>query len=144
MGYEIDKDKSRLDIDLVHGFLATSYWAKDIPKDIVLKSIAGSDCFGIYKTGQQVGFARVITDHATFAYIADVFVVPSERGRGLATWLLSEIMGETKYKNLRRWMLATKDAHSLYRKVGFKEPPQDYLMEIRDAEVYGRLSKQDG
>lgn len=141
-GYEIDEDKSRLNVDLIHEVLASSYWAKEIPKDIVLKSIEGADCFGIYKSDEQVGFARVISDHATFAYLADVFVIPSERGKGLASWLLSVIMGSAKYKNLRRWMLATRDAHHLYRKAGFKEAPPNILMEIRDWEVYARLAAQ--
>jgi len=110
-GYEIDTDKSRLDLDLIHQFLASSYWSEGIPKEIVLKSIRESDCFGIYKSGKQVGFARVISDHATFAYLADVFVIPAERGHGLGKWLMATIMKSGQYQNLRRWLLATKDVH---------------------------------
>jgi len=141
-GYEIDTDKSRLDLDLIHQFLAGSYWSEGIPKEIVLKSIRESDCFGIYKSGEQVGFARVISDHATFAYLADVFVIPAERGHGLGKWLMATIMKSGQYQNLRRWLLATKDAHELYRQFGFTETPPGRIMEIRDGEVYLRLAAQ--
>jgi GNAT superfamily N-acetyltransferase len=141
-GYEIDTDKSRLDLDLIHQFLAGSYWSEGIPKEIVLKSIRESDCFGIYKSGEQVGFARVISDHATFAYLADVFVIPAERGHGLGKWLMATIMKSGQYQNLRRWLLATKDAHELYRQFGFTEAPPGRVMEIRDGEVYLRLAAQ--
>jgi len=141
-GYEIDTDKSRLDLDLIHQFLAGSYWSEGIPKEIVLKSIRESDCFGIYKSGKQVGFARVISDHATFAYLADVFVIPAERGHGLGKWLMATIMKSEQYQNLRRWLLATKDAHELYRQFGFTETPPGRVMEIRDGEVYLRLAAQ--
>jgi GNAT superfamily N-acetyltransferase len=139
-GYEIDADKSRLNIDLIHKFLAASYWSEGIPREIVLKSIQESDCFGVYKSGEQVGFARVISDHATFAYLADVFVIPEEQGRGLGKWLMATIMNAAQYRNLRRWLLATKDAHELYRQFGFTEAPPDRFMEIRDGEVYLRLA----
>ena len=141
-GYQIDADKSRLDVDLVHKFLAAAYWSEGIPKEILLKSIQESDCFGIYKSGEQVGFARVISDHATFAYLADVFVIPEERGHGLAKWLLATIMKSARYRNLRRWLLATKDAHELYRQFGFTETPPGRFMEIRDSDVYLRLACQ--
>jgi N-acetylglutamate synthase-like GNAT family acetyltransferase len=141
-GYEIDADKSRLDIDLIHTFLAATYWSEGIPREIVCKSIQESDCFGIYKSGEQVGFARVISDHATFAYLADVFVVPQEQGRGLGKWLMTTIMKSAQYKNLRRWLLATQDAHELNRQFGFTETPPDRFMEIRDGEVYLRLAVQ--
>lgn len=141
-GYEIDTDKSRLDIDLIHQFLATAYWSEGIPREIVLKSIHESDCFGIYGSGGQVGFARVISDHATFAYLADVFILPQERGRGLGKWLLTTILESPNYHNLRRWLLATKDAHDLYRQFGFTEAPPDRFMEIRYPEIYRRLAAQ--
>jgi GNAT superfamily N-acetyltransferase len=141
-GYEIDTDKSRLDLDLIHQFLAGSYWSEGIPKEILFKSIQESDCFGIYKSGKQVGFARVISDHATFAYLADVFVIPAERGHGLGKWLMATIMKSGQYQNLRRWLLATKDAHELYRQFGFTEAPPGRVMEIRDGEVYLRLAAQ--
>jgi GNAT superfamily N-acetyltransferase len=139
-GYEIDADKSRLNIDLIHKFLAASYWSEGIPREIVLKSIQESDCFGVYKSGEQVGFARIISDHATFAYLADVFVIPEEQGHGLGKWLMATIMNSAQYRNLRRWLLATKDAHELYRQFGFTEAPPDRFMEIRDGEVYLRLA----
>ena len=141
-GYEIDADKSRLNIDLIHKFLAGAYWSEGIPKEIVFKSIQESDCFGIYKSGEQVGFARVISDHATFAYLADVFIIPEEQGRGLGKWLMAIIMKSAQYQNLRRWSLATKDAHELYRRFGFTEAPPGRFMEIRDGEVYLRLAAQ--
>jgi N-acetylglutamate synthase-like GNAT family acetyltransferase len=144
-GYEISADKSRLNIGLIHRFLRTSYWSEGIPREIVLKSIKESDCFGIYyKSGAQVGFARIISDHATFAYLADVFVVPEEQGRGLGKWLIATIMKAAQYQNLRRWLLATKDAHELYRQFGFTEAPPDRFMEIRDGEVYARLAASSG
>jgi GNAT superfamily N-acetyltransferase len=139
-GYEISTDKSRLDMDVIHRFLTASYWSEGIPKGIVAKSIQESDCFGIYKSGAQVGFARIISDHATFAYLADVFIVPEEQGRGLGKWLMATIMKSALYPNLRRWLLATKDAHELYRQFGFTEAPPDRFMEIRDGEVYQRLA----
>jgi GNAT superfamily N-acetyltransferase len=141
-GYEIDTDKSRLDLDLIHKFLVATYWSEGIPQDIVRKSVQESDCFGIYKSGKQVGFARVISDHATFAYLADVFVVSEEQGRGLGKWLMASIMKSAQYQNLRRWLLATKDAHELYRPFGFTEAPPGRFMEIRDGEVYLRLAAQ--
>jgi GNAT superfamily N-acetyltransferase len=131
-GYEIDADKSRLDLDLIHSFLAGAYWSEGVPAEIVRKSIQQSDCFGIYKSGKQVGFARVISDHATFAYVADVFVIPEERGRGLGQWLMATILQSPQYPNLRRWLLATKDAHELYRQFGFSEAPPGCFMEIRN------------
>ena len=131
-GYEIDADKSRLDLDLIHGFLAGAYWSEGVPAEIVRKSIQQSDCFGIYTSGRQVGFARVISDHASFAYIADVFVIPEERGRGLGQWLVATILQSPQYPNLRRWLLATKDAHELYRPFGFTESPPGRFMEIRN------------
>jgi len=141
-GYEIDTDKSRLDVDVIHKFLAASYWSQGIPRDIILKSIQQSDCFGVYKSGAQVGFARVISDHATFAYIADVFIVPEEQARGLGKWLMATIMKSAQYPNLRRWLLATRDAHELYRQFGFTEAPPNRFMEIRDDEVYRRLAAE--
>src|SRR4051812_17968714 len=119
-GYEISTDKSKLDVHFIHQYLANeSYWVKNIPLDVVQKSIAGSFCFGIYKEGRQVGFARVITDHATFGYLADVFIIEQHRGLGLSKWLMKIIMQHPQLQNFRRWMLGTKDAHELYRQFGF-------------------------
>lgn len=116
----ISTDKTKLDVALIHHYLCTeSYWAKNIPIALVEKSIAGSFCFGIYHQEAQVGFARVITDHATFAYLADVFVLESYRGKGLSKWLMETIIGHPELQGLRRWLLATRDAHGLYAQYGF-------------------------
>ena len=117
--FEVDTDPRRLDLAMIHGFLSTSYWARGIPRDVVERSIGGSLCFGVYDGPAQVGFARVISDRATFAYIADVFVVESHRGRGLAKWLMACIKGHPDLQGLRRWSLATRDAHGLYAQFGF-------------------------
>jgi GNAT superfamily N-acetyltransferase len=118
-GFTISTDRSKLDHKAIHDFLAGSYWAKGIPLEVVDRSIEGALCFGLYENGRQVGFARVITDSATFAYLADVFVLESHRGRGLAMWLMETILAHPSLQRLRRWMLVTRDAHPLYRKVGF-------------------------
>lgn len=116
----ISTDKSKIDIVAVHNYLCNeSYWAKNIPIDVVKKSIEGSCCFGLYNKNEQVGFARVITDHATFAYLADVFIAAAYRGRGLGKWLMEVIMKHPELQGLRRWLLATRDAHGLYAKSGF-------------------------
>ena len=133
----ISTDTTRLDVDAIHAFLFESYWAAGIPREVVERSIAGSLCFGVYDGASQVGFARVVTDAATFAYLADVFVLPSHRARGLATWLMEVIMAHPAVQGLRRFSLATRDAHDLYAKFGFRalENPGNH-MEIRRADVY--------
>jgi len=120
-GFTISTDKIRLDVPAIHDFLAhSSYWARNVPLSTVQKSIENSLCFGIYDGGdRQVGFARVITDYAVFAYLADVFILEAYRGRGLAKWLMACIVSHPELQNLRRWMLATKDAHGLYAQYGF-------------------------
>jgi GNAT superfamily N-acetyltransferase len=120
-GFTISTDRSKLDRKAIHEFLAGSYWATGIPRDVVDRSIQGAMCFGVFENGRQVGFARVITDSATFAYLADVFVVESHRGRGLAAWLMECILAHPDLQGLRRWMLLTRDAHALYRKSGFRD-----------------------
>ncbi len=123
--YEISTDPARIDAVAVHEFLTISYWAKGIPLETVRLSIENSIPFGVYHGQQLVGFARIISDRATFAYLADVFILPSHRGRGLSRWLMECIMGHPDLQGLRRWMLATQDAHGLYAKFGFttdKEP----------------------
>jgi GNAT superfamily N-acetyltransferase len=115
----IDTDKGRLDFDVIHGFLSTSYWSPNIPRDIVRRAIDNSLCFGVYIGDRQVGFARVITDFATFAYLADVFVLEEYRGRGLSTRLMDAIVSHSQLQGLRRWMLITRDAHALYARYGF-------------------------
>lgn len=138
-GIEIDTDKARLDVALIHGFLTNSYWAAGIPVDVVRRSIEGSLCFGIYDAGRQVGFARVISDYATFAYLADVFVLESHRGRGLSKRLMAAIMAHPRLQHLRRWLLATRDAHGLYEQFGFRALAiPERFMELHDPAVYSR------
>jgi len=128
--YTISTDKARLDVSLIHQFLSQeSYWAPNIPRAIVERSIEGSLCFGVFLGDQQVGFARVITDEATFAYLADVFIVPNHRGKGLSKRLMETILTWPTLQGLRRWLLATRDAHTLYRQFGFKslEMPEIFM-----------------
>jgi GNAT superfamily N-acetyltransferase len=137
--FEISTDPSRIDLPLVHGFLTASYWAKGIPEQTVRRSIEHSLCFGVYCGSRQVGFARAVSDYATFAYLADVFVLEEFRGRGLAVWLMQCIMDHPDLQDLRRWSLLTRDAHGLYRKFGFQElPAPERWMERHNPEVYSR------
>ncbi|MGC2020680.1 MAG: GNAT family N-acetyltransferase, partial [Candidatus Sulfotelmatobacter sp.] len=111
----ISTSRERLSLDVVHGFLTNCYWAKGIPREVVARSIEHALCFGIYDgEGAQVGFARVISDFATIAYVGDVFVVETHRGRGLGKWLMQCIVQHPALQNLRRWILTTRDAHGLY------------------------------
>lgn len=139
--YAVSDDPSRLDLGVVHGYLSRSYWAAGIPRETVARSMAGSLCFGIYHGGPagegQVGFARVVTDRATFAYLADVFVLEEHRGRGLARWLMEVIVAHPELQGLRRWSLVTRDAHELYRPFGFREVAAPELhMERLDPGAY--------
>ena len=120
--YSISTAKEKLDIPFIHRFLAHSYWAENIPFETVQKSIEGSVCFGVYEGNKQIGFARVITDHATFGYLADVFIDENSRGRGLSKWLMEIIMDYPELQGFRSWQLATKDAHGLYARFGFTIP----------------------
>lgn len=119
-GFTISNDKDLLDIDTIYQYLdQRSYWGKGIPLDRLKKAIANSLCFGIYHNDKQVGFARVISDMATFAYICDVFVLEDYRGHGLSKWLMQTIKTHPDLQGLRRWSLATADAHGLYKQFGF-------------------------
>jgi GNAT superfamily N-acetyltransferase len=118
-GYTVSSDPSRLQLAVIHGFLTNCYWAEGIPAEIVLRSIEGSIPFGVYHGGEQVGFARIVSDQATFAYVADVFVLEPYRGKGLARWLMQCILETPELQGLRRWLLMTRDAHALYQAVGF-------------------------
>jgi GNAT superfamily N-acetyltransferase len=141
--YEISTDPARIDAVMVHEFLTNSYWAKGIPAETVHLSIEKSIPFGVYHGQQQVGFARIISDLATFAYLADVFILPSHRGRGLSRWLMACIVSHPDLQGLRRWMLATQDAHGLYAKFGFtplKSPGS--WMEIHRPDVYARTVRE--
>jgi GNAT superfamily N-acetyltransferase len=120
--YSISTRKDKLDIPFIHQFLTRSYWAENIPLETVQKSVDGSMCFGVYEGNRQVGFARVITDHATFGYLADVFIDESHRGLGLSKWLIEIILDHPQLQGFRTWQLATKDAHGLYARFGFKMP----------------------
>jgi GNAT superfamily N-acetyltransferase len=135
--YEIDTDKARLDRDLIHRFLAASPWALGIPRSVLERAIDHSIAFGLYRGSRQVGFARVVTDLATFAYIADVFVLPEERGKDLGRWLVESMLAHPELHGLRRWLLGTRSAHSLYRRCGFAEaPPPFSFLERHDRAVY--------
>ena len=137
--FTISTDPEKLDRAMIHEFLAGSYWAPGIPREIVDRSIEGALCFGLYDDGRQVGFARAITDSATFAYLADVFVLESHRGQGLGTWLMEVILSHPRLQGLRRWMLVTRDAHGLYRKVGFRELAHpERIMEMTFPGIYER------
>ncbi|MFN2577627.1 MAG: GNAT family N-acetyltransferase [Pyrinomonadaceae bacterium] len=118
--YSISTDGARLDIDLIHNYLSNeSYWARGRSREIVQRSIENSFPFGIYQGDEQVGFARIVTDYATFAWVADVFVVPEHRGHGLSKWLIEVILAHPRLQGFRRWVLSTRDAHGLYEKFGF-------------------------
>ena len=135
--YLISTDKSKLQIDVIHNFLKNAYWSKNKPRDLIEKSIAGSLCYGIYHKNRQVGFGRVITDYATFGYLADIFIIEEYRGKGLSKWLMECILSNPELQSLRGWLLRTSDAHGLYEKFGFKvvaEPEK--LMELRLKSVY--------
>jgi GNAT superfamily N-acetyltransferase len=140
--FTLSTDRSRLDLDVIHGFLSGCYWSQGIPRRVVERAVAGSLCFGIYEGGRQVAFCRVITDGATFAYLADVFVLPEYRGRGLSKWMMQCVREHPDLQGLRRFLLGTKDAHGLYRQFGFA-PPRDpsIRMEIHDPHVYARGSE---
>jgi GNAT superfamily N-acetyltransferase len=131
--FELSTDRKRLQPEIIHGFLKKSYWAAGRSKEVMLRSIEHSLPFGIFFHERQVGFARVVTDYSTFAWIADVFVDEEFRGRGLSKWLMQSILAHPELQRLRRWVLATRDAHELYSRFGFK-PLQspDRWMEIYD------------
>jgi GNAT superfamily N-acetyltransferase len=134
MSVEISTDRARLDVDVIYGFLSgESYWAHGVPRELVETSIEHSLCFGAFDGAQQVGFARVITDYATFAYIADVFVVASHRGRGVSKEIMRAIREHPELQHLRRWHLVTRDAHRLYEQFGFAalRSPERHMESVR-------------
>jgi len=135
--YEIDTDRARLDLRVIRAFLSRSHWARGIPMPVLKRAIAHSLPFGLYKDGRQIGFARVVTDFATLAYLADVFVLPEEQGNGLGSWLVDGILAHPGLQGLRRWLLGSRDAQGLYRKHGFGEPPPPFaFLERLHADVY--------
>lgn len=120
--YTIDTDKSKLDVDLIQSFLTNdSYWAKERTIGQTVNAIENSICFGLFSETRLIGFARVVSDQATFAYIGDVFVIDEFRGRGLSKWLMETMLEHPDLQGLRRWILATQDAHGLYKQFGFEE-----------------------
>lgn len=137
-GYKISTKLDDMDITVIHEFIKDSYWARDIPLKTLQKAIRNSLCFGIFtEPGEQVGFARMITDSATYAYLADVFVLEQHRGKGLAKWLMEYILKHPDLQGLRRITLATADAHGLYEKFGFKPLVRPHIfMEVWDPDVY--------
>lgn len=141
--YHISTEKDKINVDYVHGFLSQSYWAENIPVEIVRRSIEGSLCFAVFYGNEQIGFARVITDEATFAYLADVFIDERFRGRGLSKWLMEIIMAYPSLQGLRRFLLATRDAHGLYRQFGFAPLTfVDRWMQIHQPNVYKEKSER--
>ncbi|HYM76802.1 MAG TPA: GNAT family N-acetyltransferase [Candidatus Dormibacteraeota bacterium] len=134
--FVVSTDRARLDLNVIHGFLTNSYWARGIPREMVARSIEHSLCFGVYDgSGKQVGFARVVSDFATVAYLGDVFVLESHRGRGLSKWMMECILQHPALQGLRRWILLTRDAHGLYSQFGFTA--------LRSAERYMELHRPD-
>lgn len=144
-GFEMDKidistDKNKLNLNYIHNFLRTAYWSKEIPYSIVEKAIENSLCFGVFKNENQIGFARVITDYATFAYLADVFIDENEQGKGYGKQLLEKIIAHPELQGLRRWHLITLDAQGFYQEFGFKNPDQpEWHMEIKDNDIYVKM-----
>jgi GNAT superfamily N-acetyltransferase len=140
-GFEVDTDQARLDLDVIHGFLRTAYWSTGVPREVVERSVRHSIAFGLYAPdGRQAGFARVVSDRAVFAYLGDVFVLREWRGRGLGVWLVECVLAHPDLQGLRRWHLATADAHELYRRFGFQESPapeRHMHLERSVAELYG-------
>ena len=135
--FTVTTDRARLDRRAIAQFLTSSYWAAQVPQTVVDRSIENSLCFGLLDEDRQIGFARVVTDRATFAFIADVFVLPEHRGRGLGKWLIECVVSHPELQGLRRWLLGTRDAHGLYRQYGFtplKRP--EIFMELHDPDVY--------
>jgi len=140
--YEISTDPARLNIELIHQYLSRdSYWAQQVPLEVVARSVANSLCFGVYHHNEQVGLARIITDKATFAYLCDVFILPEHRGKGISKWLMKTMHSHPELQGLRRWLLGTKDAHGLYEQFGwtYLTPEQvPRFMQLHNPDVYKR------
>ena len=141
----VSTDRTRLDVELIHRVLTSTYWASGMPRDVLERAIEGSITFGVYDDGRQVGFARVITDMATYAYLSDVFIVEDRRGRGLGDWLVESIRLHPRLQGLRRFALMTRDAAALYARHGFAAPENGGgYMEIVDRDVYRRDAERAG
>jgi GNAT superfamily N-acetyltransferase len=144
--FEISTDPARLDLDVIHHYLSQeSYWARNIPRDLVAKAMAYSRCYGIYEGPSQVGFGRLVTDYATFAYVGDIFVLADHRGKGLSKWLVECMLSDPDVQGLRNWTLYTKDAQRLYARYGF-QPPADprSVMTIKVPNPYNSPSEGAG
>jgi GNAT superfamily N-acetyltransferase len=137
-GFRISSKYEDMDLDAVHAFIAQSYWAKGIPKETLSKAMRNSLCFGVFDSaGHQIGFARAVTDSATYAYLADVYILEEYRGRGLSKWLMSEVVSHPQLQGLRRITLATRNAHGLYEKFGFRPLAKpEIFMESWNPNVY--------
>jgi GNAT superfamily N-acetyltransferase len=136
-GFIVTSDPQRVNRKVVADFLAGSYWAKGIPAETVSRSIDGSICFGLLEGEALVGFARVVSDRATIAYLGDVFVLPEFRGRGLGKWLVECVISHPELRGLRRWILVTRDAHGLYEQLGFQHLARpEGFMELHNPDVY--------
>jgi GNAT superfamily N-acetyltransferase len=135
----ITSDQSKFDFDAIHDFLSNIYWSRDIPKATLKKAAENSLCFGAFWNGSQVGFARVVTDKATFAFLADVYVLESHRGRGIARELMNAVFSHPELQGIRRFLLSTRDAHGLYEKYGFAPlAAPERFMEIHKANMYSK------
>jgi GNAT superfamily N-acetyltransferase len=138
-GISISADPALLDLDVIHGFLKSAYWCEGLPREVIERAIRNSVCFGVYDHGRQIGFARMITDRATYGYLADVFVLEPHRGHGLSKRLMQAIVAHPDLQGLRRWSLITRDAHGLYAQFGFQPLSQpERHMEIPNPDVYKR------
>lgn len=135
--FTVTCDPRKQDFDVIHRFLSGSYWAKGIPQETLRRSLANSLCFAVLHGDRQIGFARVISDRATIAYLGDVFILPEYRGKGLSKWLMECVTSHPELQGLRRWMLATSDAHGLYEQFGFTplKKPENF-MERHNPNVY--------
>lgn len=143
--YVISTDRERLDRDAIHRYLSEeAYWSKGIPRELVDRSIAASLCFGLYRGEAQVGFARVVTDGATFAYLGDVFVLERHRGDGLGVWLMETVMGHPDLAGLRSFVLFTADAHGLYERFGFSTLPPDRARRLMAISLPPEIVYRDG
>ena len=137
--YRLSDDRAELDLDVIHGFLSQTYWSPNIPRETVERAIDGSHVVGAYDDQDQIGFARVITDHATFAYLADVFVLPGHRGKGIATAMVRHLQDHPALQGLRRWLLVTRDAQPVYARLGWTRiTGPERFMERHDPDVYAR------
>jgi GNAT superfamily N-acetyltransferase len=145
-GYTVSTDPARLDLDVIHGYLSRSYWASGRPREVIARSIEHSLCFGVYLADEQIGFARAITDRATFAYLADVFILEPYRGQGLGKWLVECILAHPELATVRTWLLMTYDAHSLYERFGFRaleQPERLMTRRLKEGEANLQLRTDD-